>query len=226
MIVQSLPERKKTPDIIQNGYNPEDFGEKYWMAPNRVGRRRIDRDAHSLRQYVSALVKDNLLPSNPRICDVSCGPGNMMVDFHKHGFRIMGCEFSEAARRLGLEHFDLKIPFGDLRAKLPFDDNSFDFVYCIGVMTMIPLKDVPNACRELNRIMAPGGLLHILLINPGQTGPRAGNEPHLTTLPHSDWNQHFIDAGLQDNTHVMPPQRFGIGIQKEWDFAKLYRTTK
>ncbi|MGW8177652.1 MAG: class I SAM-dependent methyltransferase [bacterium] len=221
--VKSLPERTKNKKIIEEGYNPEDFGTRYWMAPNRVGNRRIDRDAHSLRMYVQDLIRSGMLKDDPLVGDISCGPGNMVMDFRNNGFRAKGCEFSQAARALGRQHFGLEIPFGDLRGTIPFDSQEFDFVYCIGVMTMIPVKDVPNACRELHRVTIKGGLLHILLINPGQIGPRAANEPHLTTLPFSDWNQHFLDAGFTDVTDKSPPQEHGIGVSKEWDFAKLYQ---
>lgn len=224
-VVKSFPERKKDDAIIENGYEPEDFGGNYWVARNIKGNRRIDRDARSLIAYVEGLVGNDVLPAQPKVCDVSCGPGNMVMDFRNHGFDAVGCEFSKAARDLGKEHFNMDIPFGDLRGQLPFLTDSFDFAYCVGVMTMIPKKDVPNACQELHRIINSGGLLHILLINPGMHGPRAGNEPHLTRMPHSEWNQHFLDAGLTDITADWRPQNFGIGVNPDpdFEFAKLYR---
>ena len=201
-VVKSFPERKKDDAIIENGYEPEDFGGNYWVARNIKGNRRIDRDAKSLREYVHALVDNWMLPTNPKICDVSCGPGNMVLDFRKHGYDAVGCEFSRAAIALGKEHFNMEIPFGDLRGELPFLSNSFDFVYCIGVMTMIPKKSVPNACSELHRILKPGALLHVLLINPGMHGPRATNEPHLTRMPHEMPMSVFDPSG---SIRISPP---------------------
>jgi ubiquinone/menaquinone biosynthesis C-methylase UbiE len=40
--------------------------------------------------------------------------------------------------------------------KLPFDDNSFDVIYSILVINLIP--DFANAFKEINRVIKPGGL--------------------------------------------------------------------
>lgn len=222
--IKTLPIRQKTEEIIAKGYDESDFADNYWTELNVSGNRRIDRDAYSLRQYVKSLIDKEMLLPKPLICDVGCGPGNMVMDFRRNGYTCEGCEYSRSAIRLGKKHFDLNIPWADLRDSLPFGSDVFDFAYCIGVMTMIPLTSLQTSIAELTRIIKPKiGLLHILLINPGSTGPNAGNEPHLTSLPHSDWNSLFEAAGLVDVTDLARPQDFGIGVNADWDFAKLYR---
>ncbi|WP_461533299.1 class I SAM-dependent methyltransferase [Sinomicrobium sp.] len=54
---------------------------------------------------------------------------------------------------------DLKSPLADIKAdicKLPFEDNSFDFILCNHVLEHIP--DDTKAMQELYRILKPGGM--------------------------------------------------------------------
>jgi SAM-dependent methyltransferase len=54
---------------------------------------------------------------------------------------------------------DLNSPIADVKAdicKLPFEDNSFDYIFCNHVLEHIP--DDTKAMQELYRVLAPGGM--------------------------------------------------------------------
>ena len=42
---------------------------------------------------------------------------------------------------------------------LPFEDETFDYIECIDILEHV--KELPDVMRELHRILAPGGCLHI-----------------------------------------------------------------
>lgn len=45
------------------------------------------------------------------------------------------------------------------RQPLPFEDQSFDYVECIDVLEHV--KELPDVMREIHRVLAPGGRLHV-----------------------------------------------------------------
>jgi SAM-dependent methyltransferase len=46
---------------------------------------------------------------------------------------------------------------------MPFDDESFDIVYCFGVLMHIP--NVGDAIAEIRRVLKPGGILLLMVYN-------------------------------------------------------------
>ncbi|KAF2165290.1 hypothetical protein M409DRAFT_36923 [Zasmidium cellare ATCC 36951] len=107
------------------------------------------------------------------ILDIGCGPGTITTGFAKYASegRIVGVDFSEGvlekARALASE---AKIPtegpgsvvfqYGDVLKTLPFDDETFDIVYCSQVFGHLPPPDQPlQALAEIRRVLKKGGIL-------------------------------------------------------------------
>lgn len=217
MTEHSKPITTKTPEITAEGYDESAFAENYWLTPDASGGRRIDRGAGPLVNYAKKMVSLGALREECRVIDISAGPGMMVHQFRQAGFACEGCEFSESGRRIAKAQFGIDLLHGDLRSILPYEDRSFDFAMCVGVLTMIPLKHLPNALREIHRILAPGGIVHLHLMNPDPEP----DEPHLTNLPLTEWWKIAHEAGLVDVTSIWPPQREGIGIYSE--FSGIFR---
>jgi len=216
-IGHSLPLKTKNDNVISGGYNEGDFGENYWLTPDKYGNRRIDRDATPIVKLVGSLVHFSILPAAPDILDIGAGPGNMAQCFVDAGYKCAGCEYSHSGIRLAKEHFGKTLSFCDLRESIPYSDGSFDFAYCVGVMSMIPRSRIPVAFSEMRRILRVGGVLLISLLNPLETV----KDPHLTSLPYEEWRRLLGDAGLDDVTSLWPPQRHGIGMANE--FCGIFR---
>ncbi|GGO93606.1 hypothetical protein GCM10011584_32700 [Nocardioides phosphati] len=77
---------------------------------------------------------------------------------------------------------------------LPFEDGAFDYIECLDVLEHV--RDMPAVMRELHRVLAPGGVLHI-------------EGPHFTsyTWPTDPTHQRafaintfefFVEGGLHD----------------------------
>lgn len=214
---QQLPEHSKpvsvkTQEIVENGYDEGHFAENYWLTPDAGGGRRIDRSAGALIRYTRRLIELGVLPKEPRVLDISAGPGMIVHQFRQEGFRCEGCEFSESGRRIAMAEFGIDLLHGDLRAKLPYECGSFDFAMCVGVLTMIPEKYLQNALVEIRRVLSMCGIAHLHLMNPD---PIPG-EPHITSLPFTEWWGKIIEVGFSDITSMWSPQREGIGMDNEF----------
>ena len=119
------------------------------------------------QQAVRAAIAELGIPGGARGLDVGCGIGTDAVELahavaetgHVVGVDIAR-EFLDSARataeRSGLAS-RLEFREGDLR-RLPFDDESFDFVWCRDVMWGNQLDPVAGV-RELARTLRPGGFV-------------------------------------------------------------------
>jgi 2-polyprenyl-6-hydroxyphenyl methylase / 3-demethylubiquinone-9 3-methyltransferase len=92
--------------------------------------------------------------------DVGCGGGLLAEEFAKLGCRVTGVDPSEPsletarahAERAGLE-IEYLVAAGE---ELPFDDDSFDFVYCCDVLEHV--DSVDRTIAEAARVLRPDGV--------------------------------------------------------------------
>src|SRR6266542_2949247 len=93
------------------------------------------------------------------VLEVGCGAGVDLARFAKGGARVTGVDLATSAIDLARANFAQQGLTADLRVadaeRLPFPDNTFDFVYAHGVVqyTANP-QQLVNECR---RVLKPGG---------------------------------------------------------------------
>jgi 2-polyprenyl-6-hydroxyphenyl methylase/3-demethylubiquinone-9 3-methyltransferase len=98
-------------------------------------------------------------PRGKRCLDVGCGGGLLAEEFAKLGCRVTGVDVSERsletarahARQERLEIAYVPAPGEDL----PFEDKTFDFVYCCDVLEHV--QSVERAVAEAARVLKPDG---------------------------------------------------------------------
>ncbi len=103
-----------------------------------------------------------------QVLEIGCGIGTDLVRFARGGARVTGVDLAltsiELARQNfalhGLEADDLRVADG---AALPFDQASFDVVYCHGVLQYA--ADAPAIVAEARRVLRPGGLAIFMVYN-------------------------------------------------------------
>jgi SAM-dependent methyltransferase len=98
------------------------------------------------------------LPPSAKILDVGCGPGHQMKKLRSKGFEVFGVEPAENMREIARS----RSPAGTVREgsalDLPFENESFDFVYEIEVFRYLAHEDNLQALREVFRVLKPGGV--------------------------------------------------------------------
>ncbi len=116
-----------------------------------------DEDLTELFELLGIILsnKDALL------LDAGCGTGKCSIALGKLGFRVIGVDISEkaieVAREMAREHeVEVEFEVRDIET-LPFADNTFDFVFCGGVLHHFPALE--KVSEEMYRVLKVGGKL-------------------------------------------------------------------
>lgn len=121
-----------------------------------------DREQHTLlarnlplRQRFALEMVEAVVPCASNVLDVGCGPGEMAVMLMRRGYTVWGLDIAEPmvrkARNCCASH---RFQIGDIE-HLPFADNTFDTVVCLGVIEYLDTDE--RALREIWRVLKPGG---------------------------------------------------------------------
>ena len=138
-------------------------------APYERGSPEQIETIYSLWKQHDTLIRQKFLEScrGRRVLEVGCGIAKDGRFLSENGIDYQGVDLSLESLKLAKEHFrrnDLPICFVNADAtQLPYSDDSFDFVFSIGVLHHVP--DTLSACREVARVLRPGGILRIMIYN-------------------------------------------------------------
>jgi SAM-dependent methyltransferase len=97
------------------------------------------------------------------VCDMGCGPGQVARYLNQRGVEVCGVDLSpamvERARRLvpGVEFRQ-----GDMLA-LDAPDGAWAGIAAFYSLIHIPREDMPQALKELRRVLRPGGVLLVAI---------------------------------------------------------------
>jgi ubiquinone/menaquinone biosynthesis C-methylase UbiE len=94
-----------------------------------------------------------------RVLDIACGSGVLTEQFVRMGADVTAIDLTPKAveltkKRLALYHLQAQVLEADAQ-RLPFADNSFDFVCAWGCPMHMP--DTERAIAEMHRVLRPGG---------------------------------------------------------------------
>jgi SAM-dependent methyltransferase len=98
-----------------------------------------------------------------RILDVGCGLGEAAR--WANGADYFGVDLSEALVRRGQNQRDRILAVANADA-LPFRDETFDRVTCMGLLHHLPRNQIPLTLKEMTRVLKSGGGLVLVEANP------------------------------------------------------------
>jgi SAM-dependent methyltransferase len=102
----------------------------------------------------------------PDALDVGCGVGVLHPHIRSRFARLSGTDMSAASlARARADNPDNEYREGD-GARLPYEDESFDFSLAVCVMHHVPPAGWPAFLGEMRRVSRPGGLVCIIEHNP------------------------------------------------------------
>jgi ubiquinone/menaquinone biosynthesis C-methylase UbiE len=114
--------------------------------------------------------------------EVGCGEGRVSRVLKECGYHVTATDPVEqfiAAAEQTRSADDYKVASA---ANLPFNSGSFDLVIVYNVL--MDIEDVPEAIREIGRVLRPSGALIISIVHPfADRGRFAGPEPRCTIHP-------------------------------------------
>jgi ubiquinone/menaquinone biosynthesis C-methylase UbiE len=108
------------------------------------------------RQRFALQIVEAALPYGSKILDAGCGPGEMAAKLMQRGYEVWGLDIAEAMVRRARERCGVnRFRVGDIE-RIPFPDNTFDGVVCLGVLEYLDTD--AKALREIERVLKPGGM--------------------------------------------------------------------
>jgi len=108
-----------------------------------------------------------LLPKNPKILDLGCGPGHETKRLATLGADVIGIDYSSECIRVAKERCpECKFEVMDFRN---LDDSlgQFDGIFASGSLIHLDLDELPNVTRRISNILKQNGFF-LMIIQDGE----------------------------------------------------------
>jgi ubiquinone/menaquinone biosynthesis C-methylase UbiE len=109
---------------------------------------------------------------NDQVLDLGCGNGLMLTEVLRQGGQYIGLDFSKQLLKIAKKRYKDEIKKKQVKfflataTKLPFENNSFDFVFSFAVLHHIPSARLRQKFFiEMFRVLRPGGQGAMLVWN-------------------------------------------------------------
>ncbi|MGI6009846.1 MAG: class I SAM-dependent methyltransferase [Methanomethylophilus sp.] len=150
-----------------------------------------------------------------RVLELGCGNGKTARALADAGAEVTGVDFSPSAiaeckkllgDRAGFVEADIR--------ELPFGDSSFDKVVAFHVLEHLPDEDVPDAIKEIHRVLIPHGLLCLRLFAEGDLRSGGKKEDVRNGIRYRYWSPEDVVSYFRDEwelvslNEVETPTRF------------------
>ena len=150
-------------DWLVRGSTSTDDVRRYYDDQAATYDETLDSWGYDAPTHVAALAMA-ALPDAGRIessvLDAGCGTGLAGQALRDAGFagRLFGIDLSPPSVELATQRgVYAEVAVGDLQQPLPYEDDAFDSVVCVGVLTYVP--DVAAIWGEFCRVTRPGGVV-------------------------------------------------------------------
>lgn len=181
---------RATGAIFEKLWSP--YGEERFRESVDLFRRRLDRVGFDASFF-----------AGKRVLDAGCGGGRNTIAMACLGAKEaigidIGAEGVADARRRAAELDNARFEVASI-LDIPFEDHSFDLVWCAGVLMITADED--RALDELTRVLRPGGFLYLLVYaDEGMRWPLINAlRPLARHIGHAGVLKAMIGSGLDEN---------------------------
>ncbi|KAG1405042.1 hypothetical protein G6F58_010086 [Rhizopus delemar] len=138
-----------------------------------------------------------------KVLDIGCGPGTWVLEMateypNSEFYGIDECALFPTSIKPGNAHFQIH---NILKGPLPFESESFDFIYMRSMMLYLSPTELSNLLSEIYRIMKPDAYLEV--VDTNYTIRRAG--PLTNSIVNTELKQRMHPVGqintVESNTH-------------------------
>tara|TARA_B100000963_G_C22636729_1_gene678004 strand:+ start:5738 stop:6409 length:672 start_codon:yes stop_codon:yes gene_type:complete len=125
----------------------------YWDGDRRINYGGYKYIEGRWEKVAQEMIKHYNLKEDAKILDIGCGKGFLLFDFKKclPQAEIYGIDKSSYAIENSKQEIKNRLVIGDA-TKLPWPDNSFDFVYSIMSLHCLEAYDLIEALKEMQRV--------------------------------------------------------------------------
>jgi protein-L-isoaspartate(D-aspartate) O-methyltransferase len=130
----------------------KEYGYDYWDGDRKFGYGGYTYDGR-WRKVADELVSHYDLKAGDSVLDVGCGKAFLLHDLTEAvpGIDVTGIDISEYGLENAKEEIRPKLQYANA-VDLPFEDNSFDFVFSVNTLHNLFLPDLHKALKEIERV--------------------------------------------------------------------------
>lgn len=141
------------PDGCQQAYfRKADQARFYWLTRNAL-----------MRLSQQTLLSTCAAPGGQRVLEIGCGEGADLYGFRESGAHLVGIDLYEQKLVFAVKHNQQARFIAANASGLPFEDNSFDLVFCKDVLHHIEAKE--KAVAEMLRVCRLRGRVVVIEAN-------------------------------------------------------------
>lgn len=141
--------------------------QRLWRELHKEGRHRPKYPREDVIRFV---FKNFSRDGSEKILDLGCGAGRHVIFMASEGILPYGLDFSDSGVEytksmlveMGSPEYAENIKVGSA-ADIPFSDEMFDGLICIGVLYYMNVSDIKRAVHEIYRVLRSGGKALILI---------------------------------------------------------------
>lgn len=158
----------------------------------------------SASRHLTMLAHKVGVQKDQQVLDVACGVGEWLLACKEIGAHVNGVDLSEKAIAICNKNFPEGMFYSVSAESLPFEDNKFDFVTCLGALEHF--LDPGKALKEMLRVAKDNAKFLLLVPNSGFLTRRLGlfsgtNQADVKEDIRSleEWKNLFETSGLTVN---------------------------
>lgn len=150
-------------DKAESAAIAKQFGQDYWDGERHLGYGGYHYDGRWL-PVAEAMVKHYGLKAGDRILDIGCGKGFLLHEFTRAapGVEIAGLDISAYGIAHAKDEVKPALTLGNAN-KLPYADDSFDFVVSLGALHNLKIYDLYAAFAEIERVAKPNAPKYVMV---------------------------------------------------------------
>lgn len=128
------------------------WGQEYWDGPRQYGYGGYRYDGR-WRPIAEDIVRHYGLKAGQRVLDIGCGKAFLLHEIAQAvpGLEVAGLDISEYGIANAKEELRPFLRHGSA-TELPFEDNSFDFVFSINTFHNLEIFELKQAVQEMERV--------------------------------------------------------------------------
>jgi SAM-dependent methyltransferase len=159
--------------------------------------------------------------------DLGCATGAYLEVFRLNHHVMFGCDVSQW-------YID-NTPFDKIKYKMrviendkiPFSDNTFDFIHCCQVVEHIPEENLKTELKSMFNVLKKDGIVYISTVGEGPAVPAEGEDPtHISCFSKEKWERLFEEAGFVNITDQYDTKIKSDEFAGQYDWVNFILTKK
>ena len=184
------------------------FGFDYFDGDRNHGYGGFSYNPMFWQPVIPTIVENYRIGSSSHVLDVGCAKGFFLYDLKLvfPEISINGVDISEYAIENSMPEIKPYLQVANA-TKLPFKDNSFDFVISINTIHNLNRQDCATALQEIERVTKGNSFITVDAYRNDEEKARmeAWNLTALTMMSVEEWKQFFLEVGYTGDYYWFIP---------------------